>query len=563
MDAHPGSAMRPIIARNAALFTAALWLAFPPLARGGEAPGTSTFGEGGTFIRGDADQNAKLDITDAVTTLSYLFLGGEEPYCLDALDADDDGDLNLTDAIEVLSFLFLGEGDIPAPYPDAGLDPSADALGCDNGAFAHIRREIFAPSCATAGCHSSADGKGNLVLEGMRAYSSLVGVMPDNASARAAGLALVRPGKPADSFLYRKLVGSLGPNDGDLMPEPGAQLSFEKLELIRGWIAAGAVPSTPADIRLPAPARGEQINIPVFGVPAGREVQRNYYFKLKSEDELWVDRIEFVCPPGISHLNFFDGSPSVYPDGYFEDRFATVPFNFYNLKASSHSGRLDWRLPAGTAVRFKPKDQVVAQLHFVNTGALSSPVGGCAAINLHALEPGAAPVPVGTLVIKNKNIVIPRFAGEISFDYGITVDFYGQEETVKVAAVTGHFHWRGKRFEIRKWDGANKNLNGTPAPGEFDRMGPENTIFLSDDGENPPFNFFNEDDAPEILPGWGIVYRATYQNDGDSRFCFGTSVATQEHANAFLYFYPALPDQEFLFFPPDCTGQGCAVPCSG
>src|SRR5688572_24855248 len=86
-------------ARTVLLLLFALWQP----ARSHEPPIFSAFGEGGIFIRGDADQNGKVEITDAVTTLGYLFLGTEDPYCMDALDADDDGQLNLTDAIGVLS----------------------------------------------------------------------------------------------------------------------------------------------------------------------------------------------------------------------------------------------------------------------------------------------------------------------------------------------------------------------------------------------------------------------------------------------------------------------------
>jgi hypothetical protein len=374
-------------------------------------------------------------------------------------------------------------------------------------------------------------------------------------------MVLVRPGKPAESFLFRKLNGPLGANDGDPMPEVGVQLSYEKLEMVRDWIARGALPSTTADIQLPAPSRGEQLNVPPFPVPVGKEVQRNYYFKLKNEQDMWVDRIEFLNPPGSPHLYLFDGEPSPFPDGYFEEGFLVVPFTDWTLRASSQAGRLDWRLPRGTAIRFKAHDQLLAQTHFVNVGAQTSPIGACATINLHALEPGAAPLPMGSMLIQNRNIVIPRQVGEISFDYGISFSYYRHNVAVKIAAIAGHFHLRGKRFEIRKWDGANRNLNGTPATGEFDRMGPENTIYLSEDWAEPSFELFSEADAPELPPGWGVVYRSTFVNNVDSRFCFGTRVANQEHANVFMYFYPGLPDQDFIWFPPDCTGQGCTVPC--
>jgi len=87
--------------------------------------------------RGDADQNNKLELTDAVQILGFLFLGSvtKVPDCFDAADADDNGKIELTDAVRILGFLFLG-GPPPAspgPPPDAcGPDPTGDdTIACE------------------------------------------------------------------------------------------------------------------------------------------------------------------------------------------------------------------------------------------------------------------------------------------------------------------------------------------------------------------------------------------------------------------------------------------------
>ncbi len=82
------------------------------------------------FIRGDANMDGKVDISDAIATLGYLFLGGLERICLDAADANDDGEVNISDPIYLLEHLFLGGKPPPPPYPEAGLDPTADELDC-------------------------------------------------------------------------------------------------------------------------------------------------------------------------------------------------------------------------------------------------------------------------------------------------------------------------------------------------------------------------------------------------------------------------------------------------
>lgn len=81
------------------------------------------------FRRGDADASGAVDITDAIATLSFLFLGTGALPCQDAADADDHGSLDISDAIYTLNRLFLGGDLIPDPGPDAcGLDPTPDEL---------------------------------------------------------------------------------------------------------------------------------------------------------------------------------------------------------------------------------------------------------------------------------------------------------------------------------------------------------------------------------------------------------------------------------------------------
>lgn len=82
------------------------------------------------FIRGDADKNEAVQLTDAIYILNWLFKGGEEPKCLDAADADDNGKVDLADAVKILNHLFKGDPDLPTPYPEAGIDPTEDELSC-------------------------------------------------------------------------------------------------------------------------------------------------------------------------------------------------------------------------------------------------------------------------------------------------------------------------------------------------------------------------------------------------------------------------------------------------
>ena len=83
------------------------------------------------FIRGDANRNGALSVSDAVLVLRYLFDGDRSIFfCLEAADADDDGTIAVADAVRVLQHLFLG-GPPPEPPGRCGRDRTEDALGCD------------------------------------------------------------------------------------------------------------------------------------------------------------------------------------------------------------------------------------------------------------------------------------------------------------------------------------------------------------------------------------------------------------------------------------------------
>ena len=89
---------------------------------------------GGVFIRGDADADGALALTDGIKILNFLFLGGDEPTCLKAADANNNGAVDLTGAVSIFNHLFLGGPAPVAPYPACGRDDAA-ALTCDSFVF--------------------------------------------------------------------------------------------------------------------------------------------------------------------------------------------------------------------------------------------------------------------------------------------------------------------------------------------------------------------------------------------------------------------------------------------
>ena len=82
-----------------------------------------------SFVRGDANEDGVIDVSDPVAILGYLFLASVNLGCLDAADANDDGLLDVSDPTAILTTVFLGGVTLPEPST-SGLDPTPDNLSC-------------------------------------------------------------------------------------------------------------------------------------------------------------------------------------------------------------------------------------------------------------------------------------------------------------------------------------------------------------------------------------------------------------------------------------------------
>ncbi len=103
-------------------FLSVSWLWFVPV--------VSFAVDGGNFRRGDVNSDGQVNLSDAVSLLGALFLGGEEPSCKDASDANDDGSLDISDSLFTLIHLFSGGSAPPLPGFACGIDPTSDGLDC-------------------------------------------------------------------------------------------------------------------------------------------------------------------------------------------------------------------------------------------------------------------------------------------------------------------------------------------------------------------------------------------------------------------------------------------------
>ncbi|MBI4585085.1 MAG: hypothetical protein HY717_13815, partial [Planctomycetes bacterium] len=80
------------------------------------------------FRRGDANDDGLFDISDAISSLSCMFLGELCLDCMDVMDVNDDGHIDTTDPINLLYWRFLTGLPPKDPFPGCGPDPTNDNL---------------------------------------------------------------------------------------------------------------------------------------------------------------------------------------------------------------------------------------------------------------------------------------------------------------------------------------------------------------------------------------------------------------------------------------------------
>ena len=73
------------------------------------------------FLRADANVDGKVNISDPIFVIRYLFVNDRELECADAADMNDDGSVDVADAIFGLTYLFRG--------PESGGPFSGNSIG--------------------------------------------------------------------------------------------------------------------------------------------------------------------------------------------------------------------------------------------------------------------------------------------------------------------------------------------------------------------------------------------------------------------------------------------------
>ncbi len=84
------------------------------------------------FRRGDVDSNGRIELTDPVVILGFLFYGIPEGIgCAKSADADRNGKVDITDALALLAYLFTTGKPLPEPLSACDYDRGSGELTCE------------------------------------------------------------------------------------------------------------------------------------------------------------------------------------------------------------------------------------------------------------------------------------------------------------------------------------------------------------------------------------------------------------------------------------------------
>ncbi len=400
--------------------------------------------------------------------------------------------------------------------------------------FERIQTEVFNVSCTSDSCHSHVGQAGNMILEEGYSWDALALHTPSNLVAADHGWMRVMPGDPDRSFLLAKLTDTLAAGEGFSMPYNTAPLDEATVDVIRAWIEAGApadgkVPGDdgrplggtvedPTQITLPPPADGVQLSVTHRAIPDGTEETGCHYFKMPSDVDFDVNRIQIAVTGGSHHIHLyrpFDSSLDI-PDG-FEVCNMAVDFEKWSLVVATQLRKTDWELPAGVAMHFRAGEQLLMQTHFVNVGVLDTQGEGKVLMNLNAADPQDVQSYAGALFGQDRDVFVPamsspRKSAECVFPNPITI-----------FAQTGHYHFRGREFNTYRWD------NGVRG----------DLLYHYEGYLDPLFQVYDAATAPFFDVGQGLQWECYWENFDNRDYKFGPFTDTNEHCNLFAFYYPA------------------------
>jgi hypothetical protein len=323
---------------------------------------------------------------------------------------------------------------------------------------------------------------------------------------------------------------------------------------------------------VPPPAgQGLQISTGDFAVPAANEVQACWFYKVSdlakangfpADQPLILHRTEIAYKQGSHHMNIFRvrsikelkpsyDKPQISYNGTSGDVECSKSANWADwplIANNQDPGYFSWEYPEGVGNELMPEETIMLQSHYVNATTQATPDGAHVDVNFWLMKKEELKYQMGTLFATKQSIRIcqhnptPKFTGTCQIKSPTPVHIIG---------ANGHFHSRGKKFDMYTWDG-----KSTQTPPEA------NHFYQSLVWDEPPMKHSPELDA--VVPALGgLWYTCSFEwrppppsvgcegldaldkelfNTPDEAldccYTFGNTVDRAEHCNNFVYYYP-------------------------
>jgi hypothetical protein len=277
--------------------------------------------------------------------------------------------------------------------------------------------------------------------------------------------------------------------------------------------------------RMKKPRHGRQIAVGPVSVPRGYEITDCSYMKFPGKKDMNINKVQIRVGGGSHHVHLYRAlDPALnLPDGH-ETCNMSLDFDVWQLVFASQSVRYLWKLPPGVAFHFRAGEQLTAQTHFVDVGLLDTAGDGYATFNLHAIPDEKVKYYAGSFFGQDRDVKVPAHTTSTATTNCVF------DRPIKLLQMTGHYHFRGKKFVATSWD-------STP--------GYNPTVLYHHEGyEDPTVRTWGDtkrDPAPEVK---GISWTCEYQNDTDKDFTFGPFTEDNEHCNLFFFYYPTVGKRE-------------------
>jgi hypothetical protein len=328
----------------------------------------------------------------------------------------------------------------------------------------------------------------------------------------------------------------------------------------------------PSTLQAPPHGQGFQFRTSVFQVNPGEEVQDCYFFKVRDlaksgglaeNDPVNLHRVQLVQRSGSHHMNLFRVRTihGLDPNSLFvhglngqSECFKSSNWSDWPLVANTQiGGELDWTFPDGVANVFQPDEWIMLQTHYVNASSQKTLDKAEVAVNWYTVPKEQVQHEMGTLFATKQSIRVcksnptPEFSG--------TCQFKNQTAPINVIAANGHFHGRGKTFDMFSWDGTS-----------VDKPADAARFYRSQAWDDPPM-MRSPELSLQVQPGGGVWFTCAYQwlppadeiggcktlddldksAQKDCCYTFGPIVEKNEHCNAFVYYWPKVANVGDIF----------------